>query len=213
MENKNICGIYKITSPTGRVYIGESSNIEERFKVYLYSKCKEQPKIYNSLKKYGWSNHIFEVIEECSLDNLLCRERYWQDFYDATGKNGLNCVLTECGESKKEISIDTKQKISSTLKGKFLGEKHPNYGKSITNKQKEAISKANKGRKWSEELKDRRKEYLIDNHPKSKLVLNLETGIYYKTAKEAAYAHNINYSTLRDYLRGRCPNKSYLIYC
>ena len=29
-----ICGIYKITSPTGRIYIGQSKNIKQRFRDY-----------------------------------------------------------------------------------------------------------------------------------------------------------------------------------
>ncbi len=37
-------GIYKITSPTGRIYIGQSTNMEKRFVSYkkMYVKNKEQ---------------------------------------------------------------------------------------------------------------------------------------------------------------------------
>ena len=37
-------------------------------------------RIYNSIMKYGWDNHIFEVIEECEKDILLEREQYWLNF-------------------------------------------------------------------------------------------------------------------------------------
>jgi hypothetical protein len=46
--------IYKITSPTGRVYIGKTSNIRERFKQHR-AEDKHLPFLYDSIKKYGAS--------------------------------------------------------------------------------------------------------------------------------------------------------------
>ena len=47
-------GIYKIVSPSEKIYIGQSINIEKRWeKNYKTLKCKTQTKLYNSLKKYG----------------------------------------------------------------------------------------------------------------------------------------------------------------
>jgi len=63
--NKN-CGIYKITSPTGRVYIGQAIDILKRKNRYSLLNCKNQHRIYNPLKKYGWVNHQFDIIEYCS---------------------------------------------------------------------------------------------------------------------------------------------------
>jgi group I intron endonuclease len=63
-------GIYKITSPTNKIYIGQSVDIERRFKEYKRLNCKKQTKLYFSLKKHGVENHVFEILEECSQDNL-----------------------------------------------------------------------------------------------------------------------------------------------
>jgi hypothetical protein len=46
-------GIYKITSPSKKVYIGQSVNIEKRKYFYEIGNCKKQIKLYNSIKKYG----------------------------------------------------------------------------------------------------------------------------------------------------------------
>jgi hypothetical protein len=46
----------------------------------------------------------------------------------------------------------------------------------------------------------------------SKLVLDTETGIYYKSSKEASIYKNINYYTLNDYLNNKVKNKTSLIY-
>ena len=43
-------GIYKITSLTGKVYIGQSTNLEKRKDDYVKLRCNKQPKLYNSLK-------------------------------------------------------------------------------------------------------------------------------------------------------------------
>lgn len=58
-------GIYKITSPSGKIYIGQSVDIENRFKTYLRYSCKSQPKLLASLKSYGSENHIYEILLIC----------------------------------------------------------------------------------------------------------------------------------------------------
>lgn len=59
-----IIGIYKITSPTNKVYIGQSININRRFKEYLnILKSKGQTKLYHSFNKYKIENHTFEILE------------------------------------------------------------------------------------------------------------------------------------------------------
>ena len=66
-----ICGIYKITSPNGSIYIGLSSDIYYRIhSCYKLLSCKEQKRIYNSLKKHGVENHTFEIIHILEKGNL-----------------------------------------------------------------------------------------------------------------------------------------------
>ena len=118
-------GIYKITSPSSRIYIGQSKALRKRRRQYsTLVNCKNQTRLYASLVKYGFSQHIFEVIEECKEDQLNIRERYWQDFYDVLGPKGLNCKLTEAGELKTVYSQQTRENMSAskvaffkTLKG------------------------------------------------------------------------------------------------
>jgi len=118
-----VCGIYKITNPKSKIYIGQSTNVHERWLSYMRLNCKPQPKLYKSFKKYGCSSHIFEIIEECEFDLLNERERYWQDHYDVLNrKEGLNCILTKTEVKKPIVSDHTKNKIKKTLK-KFNEEK------------------------------------------------------------------------------------------
>ena len=76
-------GIYKITSPSGRIYIGQSRDLNRRERDYQkYIKdSNSQVKLLASINKYNWENHIFEIIEECEFEQLNIRERYYQEFY------------------------------------------------------------------------------------------------------------------------------------
>jgi group I intron endonuclease len=105
-------GIYKITSPNGRIYIGQSTDIEYRFIDYRRHHCKNQIRVYNSFLTHGVENHIFEVLEECEFEDLDCRERHHQDIYDVTSRQGLNCMLTECGEKRRIYSEEVRKKMS-----------------------------------------------------------------------------------------------------
>lgn len=49
------------------------------------------------------------------------------------------------------------------------------------------------------------------NHHKSSIVLNLETGIYYESVREASICTGINYQTFLDQLNGRNKNKTNFI--
>jgi len=144
-------GIYKITSPSGKVYIGQSVNIKSRIRSYKSNNCKSQTAIYSSLVKYGFENHLFEVIEECETISLNERERYWQDFYDSTGKNGLNCRATKHNDKSGYFSEQTKLKMSESSKNKKLSEEHKKkIGDSSRGKKRPDISEKAIGRKMPE---------------------------------------------------------------
>jgi group I intron endonuclease len=166
-----ICGIYKIISPTGRVYIGESKDVYRRFKTYRKLRCKTQVKLYNSFLKYGTDGHTFDILEECAFEDLKCRERYWQDFYNVLNK-GLNLKLTECGELKQIPSKETLKRMSIAQSG----ENHPMYGKTHSESTKQQMSESVSGERHhmygkhhteesKQKISGRRLEYLENNPP------------------------------------------------
>jgi group I intron endonuclease len=85
-------GIYKITNPNNKVYIGQSINIKERFRKYSKLSNKRQIKLYNSFQKHGITNHQFEIIEECLENFLEEKETYYKIKYN-TLTEGLNCRI------------------------------------------------------------------------------------------------------------------------
>ena len=144
-------GIYKITNPKGKIYIGQSVNVEKRLREYRgISNCKNQIKLYRSIIKYGFSEHIFEVLEECTVEELNIRERYWQDFYKVL-EEGLNCRLTETKDKSGRMSEEIKQKhcipiLQYSAKGVLLKEwKSTKEAGEILNIIKESITRCLKG--------------------------------------------------------------------
>jgi len=136
-------GIYKIINPRGKVYIGQSVNIERRNIEYFKLKCKNQPKLYYSFQKYGVENHQFEIIEECTVEKLNEKEIYWGTHYGVLGDDGLNLRL---GNANGLCSEKTKQKISKSQKG---NKNH--LGKFHSYKTKVLMSDTKKGIKYSKE--------------------------------------------------------------
>lgn len=156
-------GIYKITSPSKKVYIGQSVNIEKRFKEYKRLQCKGQTIIYRSLKKHGVNKHKFEIICECIANELNEKERYYQDLYSCLGEGGLNCRLTETSDKSGEFSAEMKKNLSEALTKARKGKPSWNSGKKGLYKHsaesREKISKNssrhNLGKKLSEYVKSK----------------------------------------------------------
>jgi group I intron endonuclease len=229
-------GIYKITSPVGRVYIGQSTDIDYRFLSYRRLKCKPQLRIYNSFMKYGVDNHVFEILEECSADSLNERERHWQDFYNVLGKEGLNCLLVSTDSLHKVLSDEMKSRISNSLTGfRHTDESKTKISKGLTgrpvseetrrkisesNKDKhrspetaQKISEALRGRKIPKEVIEKRSLSQSGvNHYKARVIVNTQNGVFYDTIKEAAECYGINRNTLNNFLTGFRKNKTHLAY-
>jgi len=144
-------GIYKITNPKGKIYIGQSWNLKKRENEYKSLRCKAQVKLYNSLLKYGWDSHKFEIIHSLSKESNQSELDYWEIFYWKECKESKIEVLNikEPG-SKGRHSEETKDKIRKFNLGKTQSLETINK-RSLSNKGKDG---PNKGRKWTEEYKN-----------------------------------------------------------
>ena len=192
-------GVYKITNPKGAIYIGSSKEIEVRFKRYKKLLCKSQPKLYNSLLKYGVDNHSFEVVCECDFSELYEQERSYGLHFNVLSKSkGLNCVIPKNGELKSSVSEESLINRSNAQKGKKA---------SLETKIKMANSQ--KGRKHSEETIVKMRL----NNLNTKLILDLSTGIFYNGTSEVSEFNCINRHTLKNMLNGSKRNRTQFVYC
>jgi len=202
-------GIYKIISPSKRIYIGQSIDIEKRKQDYKYNKCQGQIRLLKSINKYGWLAHNFIILEECPLTLLNERERYWQDYYNVLSYKGLNCKLTKSADKSGELCSITKSKIKNAL----LGKKH-------SEQRKINQSKAQKGKKRSQSHKENLKQAAIKrcNGNVDFLLKNIRKPIEqylnniliqtYPSAREAQRQTGIDISSITNCCNGKKYYKS-----
>jgi group I intron endonuclease len=149
--------IYKLTSPNGKCYIGQTWDFEKRIKYYKSYSCTNQIKLLNALKKYKFEKFSTEIMEEGieKQEEMDTKEKYFIKLFDSI-ENGYN--LTEGGKGGK-MSEETKLKMSISHKGKKFSEEHKskisksNRGKIITEEQKQALREYRTGKITKEETK------------------------------------------------------------
>jgi group I intron endonuclease len=155
-------GIYKITNPNGKIYIGQSVDLDERHKNYARGGNKSQTRLYKSIQKYGWGSHSWEILHECKINELNELERHYQELYKAV-ECGLNCRYTETNEKSGKLSEETKQRMRQPKPPR--SEEHcrklSEYAKSKpppSEETKKKVSNALKGIIRSEETKKKLSE-------------------------------------------------------
>lgn len=143
-------GIYIITSPTNKIYIGQSWNLEKRRNNYKNLKCAKQLKIFSSLVKHGWLSHQFEIIlklrEDISQEWLDYWEQFFMDYYRVedyellnlkeAGNYGKHCEGTIEKLRNKTFTSETRNKMRESGKKKIFSITHrKNLSKAIKNKR------------------------------------------------------------------------------
>lgn len=106
-----IAGIYKINYPNGKIYIGQSQNIQKRIKEHNQrAKCTTSSKKLllcdQALRKYNLSIEEIEILEIITDINILDeRETYWINYYDSTNRDkGYNIVNIGNVSSKRGVN-------------------------------------------------------------------------------------------------------------
>ena len=180
-------GIYKITSPTGRVYVGQTRSMPKRLNSYKNGYTEKQPRLHRSINKHGWSNHTFDIIEECSILLLNEREIFWGKKLDVLGKNGLNCKIGE--RTQAIVSPEVGRRISASKIGMIFSEEH-----------KRKLSEAHKGKKLTKEHHDKILKASII--AKYKPIICVNTGEVFESVKAAAEHFNTKFNNISNVLQG-----------
>jgi group I intron endonuclease len=207
-------GIYKITSPTDKIYIGESYNLNSRCRRYLNpNKIKGQKAIYNSILKYGHESHKIEILELCDENILLERERFYQEHFNSV-ENGLNCFYTGTKDKKKKYSESTKKIMSEKSKG----ENNPFFGKKHSDESLKKISEASKGENnpnYGGKFKtdDWLLKQSISNSKKPLKIIDTITNeeFIFINSKEAGLFLNVSGGKIRQYKNKYKLKKRYII--
>ena len=137
--------IYKYTSPSGKVYIGQTTKEHQRRNIFLNEKKNYAGiKIDNARRKYGAINFKYEVLEKIYaktnddlLNQLNTLEIYYIGLYNSF-KDGYNMSIGGQGSVGYKLTEEHKQKITQRLL-----DKNPFKGKRHTQKTKDLISNIN----------------------------------------------------------------------
>lgn len=120
LVSQPITGIYKITNIiNGKVYIGQSVDIKRRWRNHKKEAFYEKSHSYNyplycAIRKYGIKNFAFEILEECSKEDLNEKEKYYITEYNTCNKQyGYN--QTEGGDSPPHPLTLSESEISEIL--------------------------------------------------------------------------------------------------
>lgn len=153
-----ICGIYKATSPSGKIYIGQSRDVRAR-----WSQHRREKKLFcginRSIYKYGYNAHLFVIVHELPFDiDQETLDLYECIYIDQFKDCGFELLNQKGGGYRGKLSEESKIKMSLKAKGR----KPWNTGTKgvivISDHVKEIVSKTHKGRKRSSITKQRLSE-------------------------------------------------------
>lgn len=174
MPHKKVAGIYKIESPSGKVYIGQSYRIYSRWCEHRYSPKKGINYVLGkSIAKYGFDAHKLSILhhlpQDVSNETITVYEQLYMDMYSDCGLVLLN-TAPAAGSTKgmlgKKASVEARIKMSIAGKGRRLPPRSEAYRAALSASLKG--TKASVGRVLSEETKIKISNSLRGNKPWNK---------------------------------------------
>jgi group I intron endonuclease len=187
--------IYKLTSPSGKSYIGQTKrSIETRIKEHFkcFGNCIA---LENAIKKYG-DKMEYEILLETNDEQLNFYETRMIDVYNTMEPRGYNIRTGGHVSTHSELSCERMRQAK-------LGIKNHNFGKPRTDEAKQAISEAKSGEKhhfYGKTFTEEHKVKLAISHRKSHLELPMYM-VYVKERPEqwqgSGYAI-VNHPTLKN---------------
>lgn len=181
-----------INQINNKMYIGiTKQKVQNRWKNGIA--YKGSILFYSAIKKYGWNNfeHIVFADHLTKHEAMNMEKILIEKFQTQNKKYGYN--ITGGGDIPITHNDYVRKKISESVSG----EKHPCYGKHLSEETKKKISEHTKGRT---------KALNAGNQPKK--ILCIETNLIYNSVADAAKAINKNHSAISLAARGN-KNSAY----
>ena len=152
----NLSCIYKLTSPSGKIYIGQTQCLYKRFQDYRKPKANKY--LMNAILKYGLENIIVEVLErDIPLENLDEREQFYLDTLQPFGDTGYNICKEASTTRGRKRPPEEMQGSIDYMTGRF-GELNSFYGKKHSEETKQKQRETKLGKKQSKETVQKRIE-------------------------------------------------------
>lgn len=218
-----VSGIYAISSKCKpeRVYIGSAVNISARWRVHrclLTKGIHHSPKLQRHYNTYGESDLVYRYLAPCEPEHLIKAEQAFMNFY----KPYFNCAqvagssfglrrsektrekLREAAKKRPPVSNETRQRRSMALRGRVFSDESL---KKMSNSMM-GIKNHRYGKHFSEETRRR----MSCNSGMAKVIINIETGIFYDSITNAAASVNKRQQYLQRKLSGVRRNNTMFRY-
>lgn len=203
--------VYKIKNIIANdFYIGSTCNFQKRKSTHTraLNKNKHHSKILQrAVNKYGLNNFVFQIIEQCEVDQTLDREQFYID----TLKPKYNVTKNALAPMQGRKHTDkTKQLLKS--RRVIKGAEHYAYGKSVSKELRERRAKARVGLKRSDKFKANQRSAALRLNLAKNLQPYIEAnkksiidslGNTFGSLVECAAFHKISVATVCDILKGR----------
>ena len=152
--DKKVTGIYCfVNKENNRKYVGQSINILQRLKQHKYRYNIKKDSGYKSafhsaLRKYGWDNFSFYILEECLPQDLDRKEIHWIFKLNTVCPNGYNIlkggknnsvdyqkyICPLCGRNKNPISQICQQCFTKIKSGEIKNDSFKMFSPILANK-------------------------------------------------------------------------------
>lgn len=146
------CGIYSITSPSGKVYIGQAQSIKYRWREHRKElragRHRNQP-LQRAFFKFGEENLIFAKIAIVPVDQLTVREQEQIDAYVNAGERHMLYNTALCAEASAR-GLKRNSQTRARIAAAKTGSKNHNFGKKFSPEHRAKIAASNLGQKRSE---------------------------------------------------------------
>lgn len=182
--------VYEHISPSGKRYIGITSNNPNRRWGANGQGYSKQSKFFNAILKYGWDNFQHNILYSNLTANEASQKEQELIKYYNTIENGYNCESG--GLTNRKHSQETIEKLRQLN----LGKNNPNYGKTVSKETRLRLSQSHKNiphsKEWTEKVAKAHR----------KRVLCITTGETFPSLKDAADKTGISMSGISQACNG-----------
>ncbi|MGN1050579.1 MAG: GIY-YIG nuclease family protein [Selenomonadaceae bacterium] len=210
-------GIYRLTcDQTGKSYIGQSKDIRRRMWEHKRPNSMKNSELKKDILRYGFDSFKQEVLEECPIDRLDEREKFYIAKYKpeynvsigGKGPKGYHvsaankALLREYGKRQWASKSDEEKQqiIQNNLRG-------PAIGHQVSQETRAKLRAANLGKKQSAETIAKRapkiSKAMKGNRNGNKPVRAVELNKEFSSVKEAASFVGVNPGQVTAALKGR----------
>lgn len=221
----NMFYIYKITNNVnGKIYIGQTQNLERRWKAHIRISRTPNSKnfylLHKAISKYGKENFIFKELESYqNYNDVLIAEINWISYYTCNvSQYGYNLTAGGEGHTGHKHSLETKEKLRQKAIGRKAaqstkdlmsehrtGSNNSMFGKSHTETSKKKMGDSKKILKLTQG--ERNGKSKLTEQQVREIKLLLKEGKLQQ--KEIAIIYNVWASTIQKIASGK--NWAYII--